>query len=132
MLGQIWLVQIVVYPLFAKVGERDYIDYHRFYSRHISLPVILPGFASFLPPVALAFFDPARAGLDDGRQHSGGNRRLSGDGAARNPASRKAGKRGKNELIVAELIRFNWPRTALITLQAIVTMFMMAHVVGVG
>ncbi|MGE0628263.1 MAG: hypothetical protein AB7O43_10595 [Hyphomicrobiaceae bacterium] len=47
-LGQIWLVQIVVYPLFAKVGEAEYVGYHRFYTRRIPLPVIIPGFASFL------------------------------------------------------------------------------------
>ena len=57
-LGQIWLVQIVVYPLFAKVGEPEYIDYHRFYTSRIPLVVILPGFASFLLPIPLAFFGP--------------------------------------------------------------------------
>jgi hypothetical protein len=51
-LGQIWLVQMVVYPLFAKVGEAEYIAYHRFYTSRIPLPVINPGFARFFcrPP----------------------------------------------------------------------------------
>ncbi len=57
-LGQIWLVQIVVYPLFAQVGEAEYVGYHRFYARHILLPVIIPGFASFLLPVPLALYGP--------------------------------------------------------------------------
>ena len=48
--GQIWLVQMVVYPLFAHVGAGEYVDYHRSYSRRIPLPVILPGFASFILP----------------------------------------------------------------------------------
>lgn len=56
--GQIWLVQIVVYPLFGKVGEDEYVAYHEFYSGRIPLPVIVPGFASFLLPVALLFFGP--------------------------------------------------------------------------
>ena len=58
-LGQIWLVQIVVYPLFARVGEADYIRYHRFYSRRIPVPVIIPGFASFVLPIPLAMYGPA-------------------------------------------------------------------------
>ncbi|WP_258602600.1 hypothetical protein [Mesorhizobium sp. AR10] len=58
-LGQIWFVQIVVYPLFAKVGEAEYTRYHRFYTSCIPLPIILPGFASFLLPIALAFHGPA-------------------------------------------------------------------------
>lgn len=58
-LGQIWLVQVVVYPLFARVGEAEYVGYHRFYSRRIPMPVIVPGFASFLAPIALAYYGPA-------------------------------------------------------------------------
>jgi hypothetical protein len=58
-LGQIWMVQIVVYPLFAKVGEAQYVGYHRLYSGRIPLPVILPGFASFLLPAALYLYGPA-------------------------------------------------------------------------
>src|SRR4028118_2381783 len=57
-LGEIWVVQIVVYPLFAKVGEAEYVAYHKFYSSRIPLPVILPGFASFLLPIGLVFFGP--------------------------------------------------------------------------
>jgi len=62
-LGEIWFGQIVVYPLFAKVGEGEYIAYHRFYSGRIPLPVILPGFASFLLPVGLVFFGPGSVPL---------------------------------------------------------------------
>src|SRR5688572_29020899 len=58
-LGQIWFAQVVVYPLFARVGEVDYVRYHRFYTRRIPLPVIVPGFASFLLPMVLAFYGPA-------------------------------------------------------------------------
>src|SRR5919112_6699937 len=57
-LGEIWFGQIVVYPLFAKVGEAEYIAYHNFYSSRIAVPVILPGFASFLLPLGLVFFGP--------------------------------------------------------------------------
>ena len=39
-------------------------------------------------------------------------------------------KLGKNDAVIAELTRFNWPRTASITMQAVVTMFMLAHVFG--
>jgi hypothetical protein len=47
-LGQIWFVQIIVYPLFAKVGATEYVAYHSFYARRIPAVVIAPGFASFL------------------------------------------------------------------------------------
>ncbi len=57
-LGQIWVAQIAVYPLFGQVGEEEYVTYHKFYSSRIPLPVIVPGFAGFLLPVALVFFRP--------------------------------------------------------------------------
>ena len=48
--GEIWFAQVVVYPLFAKVGDAEYTAYHRFYSSRIPLPVILPGFAAPCTP----------------------------------------------------------------------------------
>lgn len=57
-LGTIWFCQIVVYPLFTKVGVNEYITYHKFYSSRIPLPIILPGFISFLLPIALIFLRP--------------------------------------------------------------------------
>ncbi|MGH3086062.1 MAG: hypothetical protein ACRDSJ_01935, partial [Rubrobacteraceae bacterium] len=56
--GTIWFAQIVVYPLFGKVGADEYVAYHKFYSRRIPLPVIVPGFASFLVPTVLIFLGP--------------------------------------------------------------------------
>ncbi len=56
--GQIWFGQIVVYPLFGKVGPNEYVAYHRFYSSRIRLPVIVPGFTSFLLSFVLVFLRP--------------------------------------------------------------------------
>ncbi|HEY9846679.1 MAG TPA: hypothetical protein V6D03_10835 [Candidatus Caenarcaniphilales bacterium] len=57
-LGVTWFVQLVVYPLFAKVGSDEYIAYHTFYLSRIPIPVILPGFACFLLPIVLIFLRP--------------------------------------------------------------------------
>lgn len=37
---------------------------------------------------------------------------------------------GKNDRLIAELIRYNWRRTASMTLQAAVTFAMLVHVLG--
>ena len=52
--GGLWFAQIVVYPLFGKVVAHEYVAYHEYYSSRIPLPFVLPGFATFLVPVALA------------------------------------------------------------------------------
>jgi hypothetical protein len=54
--GQLWCAQLVVYPLFARVGDAQYTAYRRFYARRIPLPVTAPGFAYFLMPMPLAWF----------------------------------------------------------------------------
>ena len=47
-LGQIWFAQIVVYPLLGRVGDEEYLTYHRFYARRI--PLTLLGLLQYLTP----------------------------------------------------------------------------------
>ncbi|AUN97355.1 hypothetical protein C0V70_04360 [Bacteriovorax stolpii] len=51
MTGLIWLIQIVHYPLFTKVCEERFKEYHSFHTRNITFivaPVMLVELASFL------------------------------------------------------------------------------------
>lgn len=124
-LGGIWFAQTVVYPLFGKVGAGEYVRYHRFYSSRIPLPVILPGFASFLVPIALVFFGPesvpawmtlanAACGLVG----------LVVTVALEIPRHARLKRGGKQEKVVRELVRYNWPRTVSITGSALLTLMM--------
>lgn len=129
-LGQIWLVQIVVYPLFAQVGEADYVRYHRFYSRHIPLPVIIPGFASFLLPVPLVLYGPVVPHWMSAANIAAGVVGLLVTVLLEIPRHSRLEKAGKNETTIAELIRYNWPRTLSISAQAVITFLMLRHVFG--
>jgi hypothetical protein len=129
-LGQIWLVQIAIYPLFARVGEVDYIVYHRFYSSRIPLVVILPGFASFLLPLALAWFGPAVPTWMSVANIATGIAGLLVTVGLEIPRHGRLEKTGKDDTTIDELIRYNWPRTASITLQALVTLAMVFYVFG--
>lgn len=129
-LGQIWLAQIVVYPLFAKVGEAEYIGYHSFYTRRIPLPVIIPGFASFLLPLPLAFYGPVVPLWMSVANIATGIVGLLVTILLEIPRHNRLEADGKNETIVAELIRYNWPRTLSISSQAVVTFLMLRHVFG--
>jgi hypothetical protein len=123
--GEIWFVQIVVYPLFGKVGENEYVAYHRFYSSRIPLPVIVPGFASFLLPIALVFLGPGSvptwiylANVVCGLVG------LLVTVALEIPRHARLEKDGKQEVVIRELILFNWPRTLSITGSAFLTVLM--------
>lgn len=129
-LGQIWLVQIVVYPLFAQVGEREYVGYHRFYSRRIPLPVIIPGFASFLLPVPVALYGPVVPYWMSAANIAVGVVGLLVTVLLEIPRHARLEKGGKDGTTIAELIRYNWPRTLSITAQAVITFLMLRHVFG--
>jgi hypothetical protein len=129
-LGQIWFCQHVVYPLFARVGHAEYIDYHHFYGRRIPLPVIVPGFASFVMPVALALYGPSVPTWMTWVNLAGGAGALWVTVVLEIPRHVLLERGGKNGRTIDELIRYNWPRTLAITAQALVTLAMWHHLLG--
>lgn len=124
--GGIWFVQIVVYPLFGKVGPNEYVAYHRFYSSRIPLPVIVPGFASFLLPVVLVFLRPDSVPMSLALANAAcGLIGLYVTLVLEIPRHARLEKGGKQEDVIRELIRYNWPRTLSITGSALLTLLML-------
>ncbi|MGI8911645.1 MAG: hypothetical protein ACR2JR_14010 [Rubrobacteraceae bacterium] len=124
--GGIWFAQIVVYPLFGKVGEKEYIAYHKFYSSRIPLPVIVPGFASFLLPIALVFLRPESVPLSLALANVAcALVGLFVTVALEIPRHARLEKGGKQEVVIRELILYNWPRTLAITGSALLTLLML-------
>ena len=131
-LGQIWYIQAVVYPLFARVGEAEYVGYHRFYVQRIPLPTIVPGFAGFLLPIPLAFVGPAVPAWMSAANIAAGLVGLLVTVLLEIPRHNRLERDGKDEATIAELVRFNWPRTLSITTSAAVTMAMLVSAFGAG
>ncbi len=124
--GGIWFAQIVVYPLFGKVGEKEYVAYHKFYSSRIPLPVIVPGFASFLLPIALVFLRPESVPLSLALANVAcALVGLFVTVALEIPRHARLEKGGKQEVVIRELILYNWPRTLAITVSALLTLLML-------
>jgi hypothetical protein len=124
--GQIWLVQIVVYPLFGKVGPAEYVAYHRYYSSRIPLPVIIPGFTSFLLPLALVFVRPAPVPLWLALANVAcGLVGLAVTVGWEIPRHDRLERGGKQEPVIRELIRYNWPRTLALSASAFLTLLML-------
>jgi hypothetical protein len=123
--GGIWFAQIVVYPLFGKVGPNEYVAYHRFYSSRIPLPVIVPGFVSFLLPVVLVFLRPDSVPMSLALANAAcGLIGLYVTVVLEIPRHARLEKGGKQEDVIRELIRYNWPRTLSITGSALLTLLM--------
>lgn len=129
-LGQIWFCQIVIYPLFGQVGIPEYSSYHRFYTSHIPLPVILPGFASFVLPIGLAYFGPNVPAWMTTANIATGIISLIVTVGLEIPRHGRLEMQGKNDAVIRELVAFNWPRTLAITAQSVVTFLMLCYVFG--
>lgn len=111
-LGITLLAQLVVYPLFAQVGLKRYITYHKFYSSRIPAPVILPGFVCFLLPSALIFFRPESVPLWMSVVNAAcGLLALFVTVALEIPRHYQLETKGKQMRVIQELICYNWPRT---------------------
>jgi hypothetical protein len=121
-----WLAQLVMYPLFAKVGAEDYVTYHTFYLHQIPRPVIVPGFANFLLPIALIFCRPPSVSLPIALANAAcGLLSLVVTVALEIPRHDRLEKGGKQETVIRELIRYNWPRTFGIMGSAVLTLLML-------
>ncbi len=125
-LGVIWLVQIVVYPLFAKVESTEFLDYHKFYLSRIPFPVILPGFTSFLLPIGLIFLRPESVPLWIALANAAcGLLSLFVTVALAIPCHTRLENGGKQEKVIRELILYNWPRTFGITASTCLMLVML-------
>ena len=58
MVGLIWFVQIVHYPLFAKVGEPNFATYEEIHQRLTTLVVLPLMFTELLTAAFLVFYPP--------------------------------------------------------------------------
>lgn len=63
MVGLIWMVQVVHYPLFAKVGEAKYTDYQKSHQLRTTLVVGPPMLIEAFSTVLLAIYVPTGISL---------------------------------------------------------------------
>lgn len=126
-LGTIWFCQLTFYPLFARVGAAEYAGYHRFYTTHIMFQVIIPGFMSFVLPILVLWLLPASVPVWMALANVAmGIVGLLVTVGLEIPRHNKL-DHGKDDRLIAELIAYNWPRTASISVSAILTLDMAAH-----
>jgi hypothetical protein len=108
----IWLVQLIIYPSLAHIGEEEFTAWHREYVGKISAvvtPLILVQMLLvlrlvFFSPSALHFFLLACLGVI-----------WISSFALSVPCHKKLQDRGKDPAVIRQLVRSNWIRTILWT-----------------
>lgn len=128
--GIIWLMQVHVYPLFGLVGEDEWVSYHTAHWHRIWGVVFVPAGLTLLGAVLLVFFRPA--GVPGWSLWLGLGVQVllyALTAVLWAPMQVRLGKRGgSRNAVYRRLLRTHWIRVALITLYALLLLWMVARI----
>ncbi len=108
----IWLVQLIIYPSFAYIGEAEFGDWHRKYVNRISSVVIPLMLGQMLLVIRLVFL---ASGLSYLLMLSGIIIIWISSFSLSVPCHRKLQKNGKDQGVIKLLVQTNWVRTIVWT-----------------
>ena len=123
MVGLIWFIQVVHYPLFSSVGDDRFDEYHRQHSRRISLLLAVVAVAEVVTAAGLLW------SLPDARPlvlTAGAVLALIWIITATVQVPQHARLQSGDHAGVARLVAGNWVRTALWTVRGFLVMWMLA------
>jgi len=130
MLGVIWFVQVVHYPLFAKVGAADFPDYEQIHVTLTGRVVALPMIVELLTGFLLVWFKPAEISFT---QCTIGLALLAviwlSTMQLQVPAHESLA-RGFDPAVQKKLVATNWLRTVAWSLRGLLVLFMAAAMIG--
>jgi hypothetical protein len=127
MTGMIWSMQVFEYPLFALVGHNEFLSYHAAHNRSLPFFVILPSVFALGSAVVLFWIRPASiplwsvvlvVALDLAV--------LVSTVAWQAPLHGRLDREGFSIEIIRTLVRSNWIRTMLWTINALLLIGMAA------
>lgn len=123
MVGLIWFVQVVHYPLFASVGEGHFAEYHRRHSERISWLLAVVAVAEVFTAAGLVWTLPESRALV---LVAGALLALIWIITAGIQVPQHARLRPGDRAGVARLVAGNWARTILWTIRGVLVMWMLA------
>lgn len=130
MVGLIWFVQIVHYPLFNRAGAPGFVEYAREHQRLTTYVVVVPMIVELLTAAALAALRPR--GLDAGLIWAG----LAllaviwASTAFLQVPQHQDLLRGFDDIVHGRLVATNWIRTAAWSARGILSLVMVMRLVG--
>ena len=120
MTGMIWSMQVFEYPLFALVGRNEFLSYHAAHNRSLPFFVILPSVLALGSAIVLFWIRPAGiplwsvvvvVALDLAV--------IVSTVAWQAPLHGRLDREGFSAEIIGTLVRSNWIRTVLWTINAL-------------
>jgi hypothetical protein len=127
MTGVIWSMQVLEYPLFARVGRDEFRAYHAFHNRTLPFLIILSSLLALVSAVLLLWIRPASVPLWSAVLVMVLDLAvLTSTAAWQAPLHEKLDRKGFSTEIIGTLVRSNWIRTALWTINALLLLGMTA------
>ena len=129
MTGMIWSMHVFEYPLFASVGAEEFAAYHAAHNRRLPFFVILPSFLALASAIGLVWVHPAGmpgwllvlvVALDLAV--------IVSTIVWQAPLHARLDREGYAAEVIGTLIRSNWIRTILWTLNALLLLGLAARV----
>jgi len=120
MTGMIWSMQVFEYPLFARVGRQEFPAYHAAHNRRLPVFVILPSLLAFASAVVLFWIRPASVPLWSVALVVALDLAvLVSTVAWQAPLHARLDREGFSAEVISTLVRSNWIRTVLWTINAL-------------
>jgi hypothetical protein len=124
--GTIWMTQRVSYPLFRLVGSSEFVVYDWHYFLNIIPVVIIPAFCVMIGSLAFLIIHPHSvpewALLVNAIFGLAG---LAVTLGLEIPRNLRLQKGGKSDVVIQELIRYNWLRTLVFTAHALLMVWLL-------
>ena len=126
MVGLIWTIQLVHYPLFARVGVNEFTSYEHEHTRRMGWLLLIPAGVEVVTGAALVWARPPEVGLPV-VLISGALLAVAWivTAVVQVPLHSRLG-RGYSEIAAARLVATNWLRTGLWTARGVAVAVMVA------
>lgn len=129
-MGASWMLQVVCYPTYALVGEKEFVPFHVSFGRRlliVVIPMILTAIATFV----LVFVRPEATPVWATLAVAACSVVILGTTIVLEvPKHMQLDKEGKSDALIAALVRDNLPRTASWTLGSILLAYMVIATFG--
>jgi len=125
LVGLIWVIQVVHYPLFARVGPNEFEVFHTEHSQRILIALSIPTLLTFISSCTLLWIRP----ISVPDWSAWFNLALSGSfwvvtALVQVPKHGLLGK-GHSAEVIAALVTSNWSRTLIWTSQGLLLLWML-------
>ncbi len=126
--GASWMLQVVCYPTYALVGEKEFVPFHVAFGKRLVYAAIIPMVLTIFASFALVFVRPEAAPMWAALGVALCTAVVLGTTVALEvPKHNRLDTHGKDDALISGLVRDNIPRVACWTLASLLLVYMLTE-----